>query len=1122
MLRAIVQRTVLWVVLPLIFFIAITPTETRSASCLAPIGKDQKPGRLFPFGFHAASDGTLLISTEEGLFRRAGDNLVPIGMHEKIGGIFATHEASDGMLIGAYNGLFRRAGNNLVEIGKDQKIGRAYAFLVDRDGTLLISTIDNGLFRRAGDNLVPIGKDQKIGRVDAFHLDRDGTLLIGATNGLFRRDGDNLVEIGKDQTIGRVIKIHETSDGMLIGAWEGLFRRTGDNLVPIGKDQSTGPIWAFHEASDHTLLVGSTGGLFRRDGDNLVPIGKEHKLGSVDFSDFHVDRDGALLIRAEEGLFRRDGDNLVPIMVGRSIKIHKASELIGTQEGLFRRAGDKLVSFGKNQTGSIQEFYQAPDGTLFIVSQRGLFRRSGNDVMPILMDQTNSIRQGHVDRDGTLLISTDEGLFREMQLRWAEAIVSSENPLDVNRGVRTEFIWTVTHPCVFALTETEISLSGIPKSWIINKITLTEDKPNSSKTVHAIIAFADKKDVPFEVALRVKEDTGKSVPLGHANSVRVDWPIVDVVKYYGSWVSLSIGVLHTGVFVLLIVSARWSAFSWRVLTDPVWGRIGLWFYFALRHINPLQRWIMARWFDAVRQKTSRKLYLPMSLNDDEGPVGRSTDLLDPNAKWERLWVQGNAGMGKTAMVLYVQSAFFVDPKLPTLSDAFARFRIIPIIIPLREYRHVAFDPSHPENWVPSVARMVVSAFGVPFGNDSLFRAMLKSGGFLLVLDGANEVERNEAIELFARSASAVRLLVTSQLPGSRYFTNWHLPYTMHDQIGPLLRLFLGPETDERIFARIKSIPLLNDIRSGYDVRLIADLVKDEGQDVALPADRLGLYQLILDAIRMPADSKFPQENLCRAAWVMWRDGERKLEAGKHLDGDLLAPLIHEDQKVLRILDGQKFEFRHDQMRAYLAACWAARHEANPISLFESESASAIWRLSRTEQEEVWNFFADMYVADRPQEATALWNWSIAHPERAILQHALLRALIQTGLDPQMATPAENARPTAEPKAVGAAAMQARVTVLNHPGTKPPGIAAPELDKADDLKLIKGIGPRNERRLNGLGIWHFAQIATWSAENVKWVGSYLAFPGRIDREKWIDQARELATVHKAELSNRFGS
>jgi len=132
---------------------------------------------------------------------------------------------------------------------------------------------------------------------------------------------------------------------------------------------------------------------------------------------------------------------------------------------------------------------------------------------------------------------------------------------------------------------------------------------------------------------------------------------------------------------------------------------------------------------------------------------------------------------------------------------------------------------------------------------------------------------------------------------------------------------------------------------------------------------------------------------------MWRDGERKLEAGKRLDKDLLGPLIREDQKVLRILDGQQFEFRHDQMRAYLAARWAAWHEAQPIGLFEKDNG--IWRLSRKEQDEVWNFFADMYVAERPENAVDLWKWSTAHPDRVILQHALQRALGSTGRDPEM-------------------------------------------------------------------------------------------------------------------------
>jgi len=79
----------------------------------------------------------------------------------------------------------------------------------------------------------------------------------------------------------------------------------------------------------------------------------------------------------------------------------------------------------------------------------------------------------------------------------------------------------------------------------------------------------------------------------------------------------------------------------------------------------------------------------------------------------------------------------------------------------------------------------------------------------------------------------------------------------------------------------------------------------------------------------------------------------------------------------------------------------------------------------------------------------------------------------------------------------------------HPGRRPPTLEAPEGEGADDLKLLKGIGPQNERRLNGLGIFHFRQIAAWTPDEAAWVGSYLAFPGRIERENWIAQARALA-------------
>ncbi len=92
----------------------------------------------------------------------------------------------------------------------------------------------------------------------------------------------------------------------------------------------------------------------------------------------------------------------------------------------------------------------------------------------------------------------------------------------------------------------------------------------------------------------------------------------------------------------------------------------------------------------------------------------------------------------------------------------------------------------------------------------------------------------------------------------------------------------------------------------------------------------------------------------------------------------------------------------------------------------------------------------------------------------------------------------------------------------HAGSRPLGLAAPRGGKADDLKRVRGIGKQNEARLHGLGIWHFDQIAGWTEENVKWAGSYLAFPGRIDREHWILQAKDLAAGRETDFSKRVAA
>ena len=64
-------------------------------------------------------------------------------------------------------------------------------------------------------------------------------------------------------------------------------------------------------------------------------------------------------------------------------------------------------------------------------------------------------------------------------------------------------------------------------------------------------------------------------------------------------------------------------------------------------------------------------------------------------------------------------------------------------------------------------------------------------------------------------------------------------------------------------------------------------------------------------------------------------------------------------------------------------------------------------------------------------------------------------------------------------------------------------------QADDLKRIKGIGPKLEALLNRLGVHHLDQIAGWSAREVAWVDYHLeGFKGRIERDGWVEQARAL--------------
>ncbi|WP_339765445.1 NADH-quinone oxidoreductase subunit E [uncultured Hoeflea sp.] len=125
------------------------------------------------------------------------------------------------------------------------------------------------------------------------------------------------------------------------------------------------------------------------------------------------------------------------------------------------------------------------------------------------------------------------------------------------------------------------------------------------------------------------------------------------------------------------------------------------------------------------------------------------------------------------------------------------------------------------------------------------------------------------------------------------------------------------------------------------------------------------------------------------------------------------------------------------------------------------------------------------------------------------------------------TPAKRAaKPVAKGNATMAIAATAKGTAAKAEATpstddknRPAGIAKPA--KPDNLKMISGVGPKIEGILHSLGIYTFAQVASWKKAEREWVDGYLKFKGRIEREDWLKQAKALAKGGEAEYIKVFG-
>lgn len=112
--------------------------------------------------------------------------------------------------------------------------------------------------------------------------------------------------------------------------------------------------------------------------------------------------------------------------------------------------------------------------------------------------------------------------------------------------------------------------------------------------------------------------------------------------------------------------------------------------------------------------------------------------------------------------------------------------------------------------------------------------------------------------------------------------------------------------------------------------------------------------------------------------------------------------------------------------------------------------------------------------------------------------------------------------TSPAKKKGTAAAKPKEVAAETPAVEeqaPETLDGPRGGKADDLKKLKGVGPKLEATLHDLGFYHFDQVANWGPAEVAWVDSRLKFKGRIERDGWIEQAKTLAAGEDTEFSKR---
>jgi len=908
-----------------------------------------------------------------------------------------TEPAGGQRLIGGGSGLYRYGDGRLIWMSAESaRTGAVNRITEAVSGAHLVGS-EKGLFRYARGRLVPIltVAGATVPLVEEITEGGGETLVGGA--GLFRLVGGRLEPIagGSAGEIGTVAQISEpVGDERLVRTSNGLFRYTAGRLLPLAAAGTA--VSGVMRAENGTWLVGSINGMFRYRGGGLTPVpgGEAARTGAV--HQISEPLAGVRLVNTGNGLFRFSGGRLEPVRGGSERDLGGTIQHIGRPTGdrwivsapagllIYDEQGLRPLPSGRRRgdIGYSFEIVRVDTRETLIVTESGLYRYLDNrlELIPGSQGGESGIYEIAPLRDGERLVALASSLARYVQRPALRARQAPGNP-DALAGDRPTILrWILAGDCAEYATRESFLLKIDQAEPAAADFSYDPTQRMLTLTIAPRIRAGSQR-----LAVFARDSNGRPYAISEALDLKA------ALNWSGLAVLLAklAAVVHTLAFLSLILAARWSDRAAAMLMHPLSRSVGLWFGFALTFFPLVQQWLLGRWFDKRKREVSASPFLPLPVvNRERGETVISTELGKKIHPTCRLWLEGQPGMGKTALAREMETRFFMD--FPNLATAVRKVGYIPLFVRLRDLSGANLGKGD-RMWPARVAEAILGGQGFIADeaggkNLAFVDAILRRSKFVLILDGANEVAWDKELLAAAVSTDRPGFFVTSQTtpPEAVRFDRYMLPQTMGESVGPLLCLFLGKEEGDRAFEKLKVSPLIEDIRSGYDVRLIESLHRAGA--AAFPEDRIALYDMIVGALFAPGPTDNSPDRLYAFAWTLWLKGERQFP-NEALDARLRAAVRDSALSVVRVIDGATLEFRHDQMRGYLAAKHVAA-AVSPTALLERSEGD--WPQARSEQDLVWTFLSDLLDE---QAAGRLYKWSLDEPDaRIALQAALRRRL----------------------------------------------------------------------------------------------------------------------------------